>query len=104
MGLPCLLLLAVAFRTVHAKAVAGLVILLIFVLPAFIPGAAQGALDDILRQLGESRAGALAAWLVTALLLLGGYALARASFERIELRGRPDGKSSLLGRGVDVFR
>ncbi len=50
--------------------------------------------------LGESRAGTLAAWSVSALLLLCGYALAEASFERIELPGRPGGESGL---GEDVL-
>ncbi len=103
LGLPCLLLLAIVFRSVKAaKAVAGLVILLILSLPVVIPPSAQRALDVFLRQLSESPAGARLAWLVTALLLLGGYALTRASFERIELPAllpqiQRDGRESLGG-------
>ncbi len=117
--LPWLLLLSVVLRTVRAgvpewvpEAVAGLMVvavLAIFFLllispgPAVDPVAAEDSLDASLRRLGASRAGTLGAWLASALLLLGGYALAAAGFARMELRGRPDGKGSLLGRGFDVF-
>jgi len=108
LGLPWLLLLALVFCTLRAsvppwvrEAVAGFIIFLIFfVMPGVIYLVAAGlSLHELLVWTAESRAGTLAVWLMSVLLLLGGYVLARASFERVELPARPGGGSGVLGLG-----
>ncbi len=51
--------------------------------------AARGFPEILIRQLGETVPGTLAAWGGSALLLAGAYWLAQARFERIELPARP---------------
>ena len=60
------------------------------------PWVTRGLLEIAIRHLGESWAGALSAWLGSALALLGGYRLAEAGFRRIELPTRLVMKKGLL--------
>lgn len=115
-----LFLLAVAFATVRPavpawvrEVVAVLLLFLIFPLGSLpllvISGllfvlhpASEGSLDIFIHQLGGSPAGTFVVWLMAALLLLGGYALAEASFRRIELPARPGKEDGVLGLGGDA--
>ncbi|MCP3962197.1 MAG: hypothetical protein GY719_30510 [bacterium] len=60
------------------------------------PWVTRGFLEIAIRHLGESWHGTLAAWLASALALLGGFLVALASFQRTELPARLVLKKGLL--------
>lgn len=60
------------------------------------PWVTRGFLEIAIRRLGESWPGTVAAWLGSALAILGGYRLAEAAFRRIELPAKLVMKKGLI--------
>ncbi|MCP4655360.1 MAG: hypothetical protein GY856_08070 [bacterium] len=105
-GLPSLLLLALFLVTYRAGvaervrtsvlgALAGLMLALMAgqvvaaVMDFMEPRVARGFLEILIRQMGETVPGTLAAWGGSALVFAGGYWLAQARFQGIELPAEP---------------